>query len=279
MVKNFHFEHFKDFFDFHLKESTHRGLGRPKQSLEQLAKKLGYSSPSSLSMIATGQRLPSAALLDALFEEWKISPAERERIRLRVEMERRSRKGADMSAVAARLNQITPYHQIDIKNYNLIRDWYVMVVKILANCPDFSADPEFICRKLRRKISPAQARRAVTLLQEAGMLTEDPVSKKLVVTEPLTETAHDISSDAIRENHKGTIGLALEALEEQKVEQRQFNSLALQFRIEDLPRAKTKILNFVKEFYQEFHSDQSNHVHQLAVQFFELSNGGDKNDA
>lgn len=230
-------------------------------------------------MVARGQRLPSSALLDALFEEWKISPTERERIRLRVEMERRNRRGAETSAMAMRLNQITPYHQIDLRHYSIIRDWYVLVIKVLASCPDFSADSEFICKKLRRKISPAQAKRAITLLLESGMLAEDPVTKKLVAVEPLTETTHEISAEAIRENHKGTISLALEALEEQKIDQRHFNSMALQFRPEDMPRAKEKILSFVKEFYQEFNTDSSNQVHQLSVQFFELSNEGDKNDA
>lgn len=253
--------------------------GRKRQTLQDLAKKLGYNSPSSLSMVANGTRLPSHSLLEALFDEWNISAAERERIRLKVEIEKRAKKGKDSFKLLSRLNQITPYHKIDLKKFHLIRDWYVMVIKILAGCPDFSEDPQTISQKLRKKISPTQAAKALELLLESGLLIRDPATQKIKLGAESTETTHDIPSEAIVEHHYGMIQRSLEALHEQSVEQRHFNALSLQFDPADLPRAKQKVLEFIKQFNQEFSSDHSNQVYQLNVQLFEHSNGGTKNDA
>lgn len=278
-MKAFQFEHFKDYFEYKLKEKSFDRHGRKRTTLHTLANKLGYNSPSSLSMIANGTRLPSQSLLEALMDEWNLPTSERERIRLKVEIEKRARKGKDSFKLLTKLNQLTPYHQVDLKKYNLIRDWYVMVIKLLAGCPDFSEDPAVISQKLRKKISPSQAQKALELLLEAGMLVRDPETHKIRPAVEYTETSHDIPQEAIVEHHKGMIERALEALEEQKVSQRQINSMSLQFDSKDLPKAKQRILDFVKQFNEEFNSDDSNEVYQLNVQFFEHSNGGTKNDA
>jgi len=278
-MKAFQFDQFKDYFEFQLKERAVDRPGRKKITLHYLANKLGYNSPSSLSMIANGTRLPSQTLLEALMDEWKLNSTERERLRLKVEIEKRARKGKDSFKLMTKLNQITPYHQIDLKQYNLVRDWYVMVIKILAGCPGFSEDPNVISQKLRKKVSPTQAAKALEVLLETGMLIRDPDTQKIKPAVGYTETSHDIPSEAIIEHHKGMIERSLEALQEQSVSQRQFNSLSLQFDPESLPRAKKKILDFVKQFNQEFSSDHADQVYQLNVQLFEHSNGGTKNDA
>lgn len=277
-MKAYDFEQFKDFFEFHLREKSVDNHGRKTSTLQNLAQKLGYSSPSSLSMISSGERLPSRALLESLFNEWKISETERERIRLKVEIERKQRKGKSSSHLVSQFNRLTPTHKIDLKNYNLIRDWYVLVIKVMASTPDFDEDPNAISQKLRKKITPAQAKKALQLLIETGFLVRDPKNQKLIPQHDITESTHEMASEAIRENHKGMLRRALEAVEEQSIEQRHFNSLALQFDAKDLPAAKKRILDFVTEFNSEFNSDHTNLVYQLNVQLFEHSNGGTKND-
>ncbi len=277
-MKAYHFDQFKDFFEFHMREKATDRRGRKKLTLHQLAQKLGYNSASSLSMIAKGDRLPSQSLLEGLFEEWSIASADRDRIRLQVEIEKRNRNGKSPLQLIAKLNQLAPYHKIDINHHLLIRDWYVLVIKILADCPQFSADPQAISQKLRKKITPAQAKKAIELLIETKLLVKDPVTEKVSPTIGHTESSHEIADEAIRENHKGMIKRAYEAIEEQSIQQRHYNSLSLQFDMKRMPQAKQKILDFVKQFNEEFNADQSNQVYQLNVQLFEHSNGGTIND-
>jgi uncharacterized protein (TIGR02147 family) len=277
-MKSYQFDHFKDFFEFCLKERSFDQDGKKKTTLNDLAQSLGYNSASSLSMIAKGVRLPSKSLLNALFDEWEIPFSERERIRLKVEIEKRGRKGESSFQLISKLNQISPYHKIDLKKFSLIRDWHVLVIKILAGTPGFDEDPVAISQRLRKKITPAQAKKALALLQEVGLLVRDPETKKLAVAVENTETSTDIPSESIRENHKGMLKRAYEAIEEQSVDQRSFSSIAFQFNTNAMPEAKREIMEFVKSFHEKYNSAQSDQVYQLNVQLFEHSNGGTKND-
>lgn len=275
-MKTYEFDQFKDFFEYHLREKSIDSRGR-KTTLHRLAKKLGYNSPSTLSMISSGERLPTPALLNALFKEWNISDTDKDRIRLKIEIEQKQRKGKKISHLIAKYNRLTPYHKIDLKNYNVVRDWYVLVIKLMAGSPDFNEDPVEISQALRKKITPAQAKKAVQLLLDTGLLQRDPVTKRLVPTEANTETTHELSSEAIRENHKGMIARSLEAVEEQTIQQRHFNSLALQFDSKKMAAAKKRILDFISAFNDEFGSDTSDQVYQLNVHFFEHTNKGNPN--
>ncbi len=277
-MKAYHFDQFKDFFEFQMREKATDRRGRKKTTLHQLAKKLGYNSASSLSMISKGDRLPSQSLLEGLFEEWNITSTDRDRIRLQVEIEKRNRNGKNPVQLIAKLNQLTPYHKIDINHHLLIRDWYVLIIKILAGCPQFSEDPQIISQKLRKKITPLQAKKALELLVETGLLKKDPVTLKISPAIGHIETSHEISDEAIRENHKGMIKRAYEAIEEQSIKQRHYNSLSVQFDMKRMPQAKQKILDFVKQFNEEFNAEDANQIYQLNVQLFEHSNGGTNHD-
>lgn len=268
------FDSFKDFFEYNLKVNTLDQNGKKVLTLQELAGKLGYSSASTISMVAKGQRLPTPSLLESLFQIWKTKPAERERIRINLEIERRSKKGKSVAGLADQFNKLAPYRKIELTGFKLIRDWYVMVIKLLAGGSDFKEDPLQISRRLRRKVTPKEVRQSLTLLESAGILVRDPVTKKLKPVDANTETTHDLRSEAIRANHHGMISRALEAIEEQSIEQRQFNSLALQFDPTNLKSAKDRILDFVKKFNEDFGSEQANRIYQLNVQFFEHTDEG-----
>jgi uncharacterized protein (TIGR02147 family) len=277
-MKSHEFDSFKDFFEYNLKEAALDQNGKKVLTLQELAEKIGYSSASTLSMVAKGQRLPTASLLEALFQIWKTKPAERERIRLNLEIERRAKKGKPVAGLADQFNKLAPYRKIDLTGFKLIRDWYVLVIKLLAGGTEFEADPSTISRRLRKKVTPKEVTQSLKLLESAGLLVRDPVTKKLKPVDSNTETTHEITSEAIRANHRGMISRALEAIEEQSTEQRQFNSLALQFDPKNLKSAKERILGFVKNFNEEFGSDTANEIYQLNVQFFEHTDEGTRHD-
>jgi uncharacterized protein (TIGR02147 family) len=153
-----------------------------------------------------------------------------------------------------------------------------LVIKILAGTPDFDEDPVAISHRLRKKITPAQAKKALALLVDVGLLVRDPSTSKLSVAVTNTETTSDLPSESIRENHKGMLKRAIEAIDEQDLEQRAFNSIAFQFNAEAMPEAKREIMEFAKSFHEKYSSAQSNQVYQLNIQLFEHSNGGTKND-
>lgn len=277
-MESFDFFSFKDFFDYHLRRYHFDESGKKSLTLKEFAEKLGYNSPSLLTMIAKGERLPSESLLQALFKAWKIPPKDREKIKLLVQIEKRILKGKDNFELAQRLNQISKIEKIDLKKFELISDWHILVIKILVGTPDFKEDPQWISQKLRRKISPRKAEQAIQLLLKLGYILRDPVTQKLSVASEVTETTHEIPSEAIRNNHKGMIQRALESVDEQNHKNRSLNSLALQFNKANLPKAREKLLNFIHEFNLEFSDDNSKDIYQLNLQLFEHTNGDFEND-
>lgn len=277
-MSSFDFLSFKDFFDYNLRKSSTDNSGKKNITFKELSARLGYKSPSLLTMISRGERLPSSELLEALFQEWKISAKDREKVRLIVEIEKRHLKGKDHFELASKLHKISNIEKINLKKFEMISDWYILVIKILSGTPDFQEDPEWISAKLRKKISAKKAARALELLEETGYLSRHPQSGKLRPTHNYTETTHDIPSEAIRNNHRGMIQRALESLEEQDVKNRQMNSLALQFDKTQMSAAKKKILQFIHDFNSEFSGNTSQYIYQLNVQLFELTNGDSSHD-
>lgn len=271
-MSDYHFSDFKDFFEYNLKRASHNSAGTKILTLNELSRKLGYRSPSLLSMISKGKRLPSNEILEVLFNEWNTDLLEREVIRLRVEIERRKRKNRPIASLIERLEELSRksnYQLIDLNVFNSIKDWHNLVLKTLVSTPDFSEDYEKISQQLRKKVTAAEVKKGIETLLHVGLIVRDESSGRLVPkTSSGHETTHDIPSEAIREHHKGMIGRALESIDEQGVEERHINSLTLKFNKQRRDEAKSTILKFVKDFNDKFFDDEGLDVYQLNVQFF-----------
>ncbi len=273
-MSDYCFESFKEFFEYNLKKSVRDAEGQKVLTLNDLAKKLGYNSPSLLSMIANGKRLPSSEILESLFDEWKIESNLRELVRLRLEIEKKSRKNRPTLALQeklARLDKKSTFKTIDLDTFNTITEWQHVVLQQLVTAPDFKEDYHLLSQRLRKKVSPAQVKKSIATLIKAGLLKRNAISGELEPrgAESTAETTHDIPSEAIREHHKAMMTRAIEAIDEQSVDQRHMNSLTLRFNDEKKAEAKDAILNFVRDFNNRFYDADSNSIHQLNVQFFE----------
>jgi uncharacterized protein (TIGR02147 family) len=267
----FEFSKFQELFQHKLRASS-PGLGGAKLGLDRIAKRLGYRSPSLISMVGNGKRLPSNELLHALADEWKLTAREREYVYLLVQLERLSLKKKDTTAIARKISGLASNHNVrhfQKHEFSEISEWQFMVVKQLVSVPGFQEDPVWISQSLRKKVSAKKAADALRILEEKGLLARDPETKKLYAVHDLTETTHDIPSTAIRAHHRGMLERAAEALEEQAVDRRHFNSLSFKVNPKDLPAIKAKITEFTKNLYDQYHNNESHSVYQLNSQLFE----------
>lgn len=256
----------KDFVSFEL-----RKMLESDETLKTLSERLDLKSPSLLSMVANGKRLPSEALLEKLFVVWKTSAKERKFLRLQLKLEKKHQKGKEALSLMQEIKKLNPpsaFYKLKLKQIESVRDWHVLVVRALANNPEFNADPQWISERLRNKISPKQARVALNLLIDRGLLAQDEKTGKITVCQDYVETTHEIPSEAIRQHHRGMLNRALEALDEQSVSERLFNSITLNFKPEDLELAKKRIVDFNRAFHEEFGHNTSDTVYQLNVQLF-----------
>lgn len=273
-MNDYSFSNFKDFFEYNLKKNTRRQDGSKRLTLSELSQKLGYKSPSLLSMMANGKRLPSGQILEILFEEWEIDNNQREIIRIRVEIEKRIKKDKPTLKLIEKLSHIdkkSNYQIIDLDNFNAISNWHNLILKMLISTPDFQEDPLLISQILKKKVTTAQIKKGIKTLLEARLIKRNEKTGKLEdnTANLNAETTHDIPSEAIREHHRGMITRALESIDEQTIEKRHLNALTLKFDRNKTNEAKDFILNFVKEFNEKFYDKNSRDINQLNVQFFE----------
>jgi uncharacterized protein (TIGR02147 family) len=275
----FEFSDFKEFIRFKISGQLYNSAGRKKSNLSRIAQSLGYSSRSLLSMVLSGKRLPSPELCEALFTSWNLPRKEREYFRLLVQLERKKRLGQDITQIEEQLRKMSSNRDIyNLKpaEFSLLREWYFYVIKELVDAPDFEEDPQWISRRLRRKVTPTQAQRALEKMLEAGVLVRDPGTGRLQSPTPMTETTHDIPSSDIRQHQKEMMSRAAEAIDERDVNERFFNTLTLRIDPSRIQDVREYLLECVRWVNAEFSSASAAGVYQLNIQFFEHTVAGAK---
>jgi uncharacterized protein (TIGR02147 family) len=249
-------------------------------NLKNWALRLGYKSPSSLAMVLNKQRLPTWRMVDSFAQDFELSGGEKKYFELLVEIERKKKNGADVSALmkeASKLSGSREYQKINLDHFSVVSDWYCYVIKRLVSNRFFVNDLDWIFRALRRKVSKAQIKTAIDSLKSIELLAEHPV-KGLVDQKMKAHTGDQVPSVAIKNHHRGMINGALDALDEQDVNNRIFQTLTLNLnKKERLSEAFEDIRQFVNEFNDKYSDEATGDaVYQLNMQFFEHTRDLDK---
>lgn len=265
---------FNDYKAFLLKKGLPHGhYSHGHKNLNNWAKRLGYKSPSSLSMILSGERFPSEVMVKKLSKDLKLTPREGRYFKLLIDLSKTQKQEKDTSKIhdeIKKLNTEKNSYSIDLKNFTTISEWYYLALKQLIATPNFIEDEQWIYKRLRKKVSIGQIRLALKDLEELAIIKRNEMGR-LEVVKPGLITTNDVPSSAIRKHHSGMIELAKHALVEQEVHERQINSTTLKVKPSDLPEAKKFIFDFIKEFAARFNDSEGEDIYQMNVQFFGLT--------
>lgn len=242
-------------------------------NLKNWANRLGYRSASSLTMILNKTRLPTYKMINAFSEDFKLNRSERRYFELLIELERRKVSGQPIHELLNEIKRISgfsEYQKIDVDKFSVVSDWYCYVIKRLVSLKDFKLDIEWIFNKLRKKVPRKNIKSAIESLEKVGMISFDS-QRGFYDHEPKTHTGNDIPSSAIRHHHRGMIERSLEALEEQTIDERFFQSLTICMDKErDLTTAFEDIQKFVNQFNRKYSKDGvGKSVYQLNLALFD----------
>ena len=149
--------------------------------------------------------------------------------------------------------------------------WYYPAIRELAAFGQFQADPEWIALMLQPRITTAQARKGLELLQMLGMLKPD-ADGQLRPAEASLVTPHEVAGMAAMNYHVGMVARAAEAL---AVPPWQRHYCAVTVAIPDalLPRLKQEITRFQERILDLCDSTEEpkSVVYQFNMQLFPLS--------
>lgn len=154
--------------------------------------------------------------------------------------------------------------------FEVLSNWYPLVIKELLLLGDFNPQPKKIAQKLDFKITPQQAKEAVELLVRLGLLRVLS-DGKLESTNQNMQTPDATKSDAIASFHRQMITLARDSIDKQSGKDRCLSALTFAIRKKDLPEAFRRIHEFRNELDTYFSRGKPyDAVYQLNVQLFRL---------
>lgn len=158
----------------------------PSFSFRGFARKAGLASPNYLQQVINRNRNLAPASVPAFVKGFGMKRAEARVFHLMVEFDA-ARTDDEKNGWCDRLLD----HDHGRARQKVIaahRLWYPLVIRDMAGLPGFQADPAWIASHLRPAITEFQARRAVELLFDAGLLEcDDEGAVRPGPGEPLTE--------------------------------------------------------------------------------------------
>jgi uncharacterized protein (TIGR02147 family) len=263
-----------DYFDYRefLLDVSARRMGKRKRSEESLAgwsKRLGYRSARSIAMVLNGMRLPSSEMCLRLGRDLNLSKEEFQYFTLLLSLARN--KNGNTKPILEELERLRPKIRNEVRlsalDFTHISDWYALVLKQLISTLSFKENLKWIRNRLRNKVTEAQITRAIDTLLKNGFVERD-TRGKLQVKQESVRTPTDIPQRAIRAHHKQMMLRAIEALEEQRVSEREISSITFKMDPKRLSEAKRQLCEFRDRFNKTFGGNHDS-VWQLNLQLFQ----------
>jgi uncharacterized protein (TIGR02147 family) len=245
----------------------------PRFSHRLFARMTNQSSPSLLAQVIKGKRNLTAETTEAYVKALKFDREESEYFRLLVKLDA-ARTVPEKTALWTRIASTRRFQAaraLDAESYRYLTKWYFVAVRELSLCRGFKADPSWIAKRLRPKVTVREAREAIELLTTLGLLRPD-LSGDLVAAETTVTTPHEVADLAASAYHREMQRLSVAAMDRFEHEQRHVSGLTVAVPAELVPQLKREITQFQERILELCDSAaESDHVYQLCMQLFPLS--------
>lgn len=146
-------------------------------------------------------------------------------------------------------------HELGEKELMFLSQWWIATVRAFLEVSKGNADPALISRSLIPSISEDQARDAVELLKDLGMVKRLP-SEKLALAEPHLTVGGPAKAKAVRQFQKQVMQLGADSLDGVPVEQRDVSTLTM--------AVDEEALQDLKEMAREFRRQVQKRVEECA---------------
>lgn len=242
-------------------------------SYRVFARRAGISSPSHLKMIIDRDRNLSSKTTDQYIKGLGLSRTEASYFELlvRYDQEKEHERKIEFFQEILKEKKKTGFSPLASEQYNFLSKWHYVAIYVMVDLKDFQSDPEWIAKRLRKRVSVSNVEKAIEDLLKIGLLKYDN-EMKLVQSRGALDTPEEIIDMAIKSYHHNMIQLALNYLEEGDWLLREFNGGTLPINAETLPLLKEKIRDFRKDL-NDLTADIDNvcDVYQFNVQLFPLT--------
>jgi uncharacterized protein (TIGR02147 family) len=253
---------------------AHQQKSTPGFSLRKWAKSMGLGSHTHLTMILQGKR--SLTLKHAPFfaKGTELSSPERLYFQALIQFEN-AETPEERDLCRLWMSEANPggdYRVREVDEYIVISHWVHMAILAMTDNKDIKGTAEEIHARLggsKAKVSITEVRAAMERLRALELVREE--NGKLICTYARITTRDDVANRGAREYHKQVARLGIDAIEEQAVDEREFQSFAVSVPRDKIALAKEMIRKFRTQFYEAMTSEPGDDVYQTQIQFFRLT--------
>lgn len=180
----------------------------------------------------------------------------------------RSKTGRELAkARLTKYKKTVTYENLSLDAFAAISDWVHFAILELFAHKEFRSDSIWIANSL--KISPMDAQEALQRLLRLGMIRQE--EGRFVLSQTHSEVKPKTPSEAIKNFHRQILGKALQTLDQQPMEKREFITSMMSFNQSNIQEAKHDLQAFVKNFSEKYSaSNHADDVYCLSTQFFSL---------
>ncbi len=245
----------------------------PRFSHRLFARLAGQSSPSLLIQVIAGKRNLTPATVEAFVGALSLTGDGASFFTRLVALDQ-ARSEEERNEAWSRISASRRFRaarEIEGVGFDYLSKWYYPAIRELAWRADFEADPEWIARRLRPRITPSQARKALERLRAMGMLED--ADGRTRPADGSVVTPHEVTSLAVRNYHRGMLGLARDSIERFPGTERHLSAVTVCIPRSLVPRLKQELDAFQERLLDlcDAEVDRAEQVHQLHLCLFPLS--------
>ncbi len=216
-------------------------------------------SPSLISLISKGQRKITLDRIDELSKLLRLLPAEKSLLRAKIE---------NSEGIKPMPLPLTQNHHLKRKEVStsILNDWINVYVKDLFQIKEIQSNPELLFEMLSHVASKKRIEKSIRFLLTEGHLKRNQVGH-IVIDTQLSVADPGVTSEKIRQFHKGALGLAKVAIDLYPTEERRANTLVIPLdkeKYEELNQIIDEFSERIKAF-AESNENQGNRLYQMVL--------------
>ncbi len=246
---------------------------RPQFSFRFFSRQAGFSSPNFLKLVMDGQRNLGKDSVERFCKALHLG-AEEARFFGDLVALNQAASNDEANRAFERVSQSRRFQKarkIDGGMFEYLSNWYYPAIRELAGRSDFRDEPAWIARQLVPRITTAEAKTALKLLFELGLLVRGEEGR-VVRGDPSLTTGHEVQSIAVVNYHRQMLERAAGSMELVRREQRDVSALTVCISAGTVTELKERIHRFRDELLERCDADPKGHaVYQLNIQLFPLS--------
>lgn len=241
-------------------------------SVRKWSKEMGLSSHTILNFLINGKR--PFRLSHAQFLTKGFGLNSQESLYLKALIQFSEAKNIEEkeyhSLCLATLNPGKSFTSSTIENYQAISDWSFAAILSVCDLSNFDGTIEGIYSRLKSKLSINEVKSKLLTLKNIGLICLDQ-NNKIKPTYKKTTTSDDVHNEGVKKYHKSVAEQGIKAIDDQSLDEREFQSFAVSINKQKIPKIKQMIRKFIAQLETETQQDLTDEVYQFNIQFFRLT--------